>query len=205
MSETARPLMMPEAERIRASVPLRARPKKAPSAFRTISEVADQLHIPQHVLRFWETKFQQVKPLKRGGGRRYYRPEDIGLLQRISDMLYIQGYTIKGVQRLLREGGGKLLDNIPPPNREELASHEESADRMERDSAPRGKENDMNMISVVEPELPMPGLTQPAPQTGTSARQANARAQKAEAEVERLRGLLGEVLGELEALRAVMR
>ena len=71
MSETARPLMMPEAERVRASAPLRARPKKAPSAFRTISEVADQLHIPQHVLRFWETKFQQVKPLKRGGGRRY--------------------------------------------------------------------------------------------------------------------------------------
>ena len=75
----------------------RARPKKAPTAFRTISEVADELHIPQHVLRFWETKFPQVKPLKRGGGRRYYRPDDIALLRRISDLLYIQGYTIKGV------------------------------------------------------------------------------------------------------------
>jgi DNA-binding transcriptional MerR regulator len=83
--------------------PLRAR--KAPSAFRTISEVADDLHIPQHVLRFWETKFPQLKPLKRGGGRRYYRPEDIALLRRVSDLLYTQGYTIKGVQRLLREGG----------------------------------------------------------------------------------------------------
>ena len=85
------------------SSPLRAR--KAPSAFRTISEVADDLHIPQHVLRFWETKFPQLKPLKRGGGRRYYRPEDIALLRRVSDLLYTQGYTIKGVQRLLREGG----------------------------------------------------------------------------------------------------
>ncbi|MBU8545646.1 MULTISPECIES: MerR family transcriptional regulator [Roseomonadaceae] len=83
----------------------RARPRKAPTAFRTISEVADDLQIPQHVLRFWETKFPQLKPLKRGGGRRYYRPEDIGLLKRISDLLYTQGYTIKGVQRLLREGG----------------------------------------------------------------------------------------------------
>lgn len=200
MSDTARPLMMPEAERVHAARPIgRLRVKKAPSAFRTISEVADQLHIPQHVLRFWETKFQQVKPLKRGGGRRYYRPEDIGLLQRISDMLYIQGYTIKGVQRLLRETGGKLTDNIPPPNREEFA------DQAERDSESHGKENDMNMISVVEPELPMPGLTQPAPPATSSARQANARAQKAEAEVERLRALLTEVLSELEALRATMR
>ncbi|NKE47248.1 MerR family transcriptional regulator [Roseomonas frigidaquae] len=83
----------------------RGRPRKAPTAFRTISEVADDLQIPQHVLRFWETKFPQLKPLKRGGGRRYYRPEDITLLRRISDLLYTQGYTIKGVQRLLREGG----------------------------------------------------------------------------------------------------
>jgi DNA-binding transcriptional MerR regulator len=83
----------------------RARARKAPTAFRTISEVADDLRIPQHVLRFWETKFPQLKPLKRGGGRRYYRPEDIALLRRISDLLYTQGYTIKGVQRLLRDGG----------------------------------------------------------------------------------------------------
>lgn len=82
-----------------------ARPRKAPSAFRTISEVADDLHIPQHVLRFWESKFPQLKPLKRGGGRRYYRPDDIALLRRISGLLYEQGYTIKGVQRLLRQGG----------------------------------------------------------------------------------------------------
>ena len=87
------------------AAPAPPRARKAPSAFRTISEVADDLHIPQHVLRFWETKFPQLKPLKRGGGRRYYRPEDISLLRRVSDLLYTQGYTIKGVQRLLREGG----------------------------------------------------------------------------------------------------
>ncbi|MBU6396572.1 MAG: MerR family transcriptional regulator, partial [Rhodospirillales bacterium] len=83
----------------------RPRVRKAADAFRTISEVADELHVPQHVLRFWETKFPQVRPLKRGGGRRYYRPEDVGLLRRVADLLYTQGYTIKGVQRLLRDGG----------------------------------------------------------------------------------------------------
>src|SRR5271154_6595122 len=98
--------------------------KKAPTAFRTISEVADDLHIPQHVLRFWETKFSQVKPLKRGGGRRYYRPDDVTLLRRIAHLLYTQGYTIKGVQRLLREGGGRLADNIPPPTEAERLAAE---------------------------------------------------------------------------------
>jgi DNA-binding transcriptional MerR regulator len=91
----------------------RARARKSPNAFRTISEVADDLQIPQHVLRFWESKFPQLKPLKRGGGRRYYRPEDIALLKRISDLLYTQGYTIKGVQRLLREGGLEEAGGAP--------------------------------------------------------------------------------------------
>lgn len=76
--------------------------RKSASAFRTISEVADELDVQQHVLRFWETKFTQVKPLKRGGGRRYYRPEDITLLKHIHDLLYKEGYTIKGVQKLLK-------------------------------------------------------------------------------------------------------
>lgn len=92
----------------------RPRSRKAPTAFRTISEVAEDLHIPQHVLRFWETKFPQLRPLKRGGGRRYYRPEDISLLRRISDLLYTQGYTIRGVQRLLREGGLEEGAGEPP-------------------------------------------------------------------------------------------
>ena len=77
---------------------------KSASAFRTISEVSEELDVPPHVLRFWEGKFSQVRPLKRGGGRRYYRPEDIALLRRIRDLLYSEGYTIKGVQKLLREG-----------------------------------------------------------------------------------------------------
>lgn len=82
---------------------------KSAAAFRTISEVAGELDVPPHVLRFWETKFAQVKPLKRGGGRRYYRPEDVGLLRAIRDLLYTDGYTIKGVQKLLREGGVKAV------------------------------------------------------------------------------------------------
>ncbi len=113
----------------------RPRLKKAPNAFRTISEVADELHIPQHVLRFWETRFPTVRPMKRGGGRRYYRPDDIALLRRISDLLYIQGYTIKGVQRLLREGGGRLSDDIPPATEAERA--EAAAERTQvQDEAP---------------------------------------------------------------------
>jgi DNA-binding transcriptional MerR regulator len=80
---------------------------KSAGAFRTISEVASELDVPSHVLRFWETKFSQVRPLKRGGGRRYYRPEDITLLRRIRSLLYDDGYTIKGVQKLLRDGGLK--------------------------------------------------------------------------------------------------
>ena len=77
---------------------------KSAAAFRTISEVAEELDVPQHVLRFWESKFSTVRPLKRGGGRRYYRPEDVELIRQIRNLLYADGYTIKGVQRLMREG-----------------------------------------------------------------------------------------------------
>ncbi|MEE8222775.1 MAG: MerR family transcriptional regulator [Alphaproteobacteria bacterium] len=83
---------------------------KSAEAFRTISEVAHELEIPQHVLRFWESKFTQVKPLKRGGGRRYYRPEDVVLLHNIRTLLYQEGYTIKGVQKLLREGHARRAE-----------------------------------------------------------------------------------------------
>ena len=83
--------------------PSSMRESKAPAAFRTISEVATNLEVPQHVLRFWESKFQQIRPLKRGGGRRYYRPEDVTLLANIKELLYSQGFTIRGVQKLLRE------------------------------------------------------------------------------------------------------
>ena len=82
---------------------------KAPEAFRTISEVADELEVPKHVLRFWEAKFAQLKPMKRGGGRRYYRPEDVQLLRGIRFLLYNDGYTIRGVQKILREHGPRFV------------------------------------------------------------------------------------------------
>lgn len=85
---------------------------KAPDAFRTISEVADDLDIPQHVLRFWETRFTQIKPMKRSGGRRYYRPDDVDLLRGIRRLLYGEGYTIRGVQRILREQGIKAVQGL---------------------------------------------------------------------------------------------
>ena len=83
--------------------------EKDPDAFRTISEAAADLDLPQHVLRFWETRFVQIKPLKRAGGRRYYRTSDIGLLRAVKKLLHVEGYTIKGVQRLLKEKGGQAV------------------------------------------------------------------------------------------------
>ena len=82
---------------------------KSPEAFRTISEVSKDLSLPQHVLRFWETKFAQIKPIKRGGGRRYYRPEDVDLLKGIKNLLYNDGYTIRGVQKVIKENGPKNI------------------------------------------------------------------------------------------------
>ena len=157
-------------------LPVRPRTKKAPNAFRTISEVADELHIPQHVLRFWETKFPQVKPLKRGGGRRYYRPDDIQLLRRISDLLYTQGYTIKGVQRLLREGGGRLDDDIPPATEAERAAAEAEREPSE------------------PPVLTLTDGARPEPRRPHMARE---KAGPDEA-------VLRRVLSELEALRALL-
>ena len=90
--------------------------EKSAAAFRTISEVASELDLPQHVLRFWESKFPHVRPLKRGGGRRYYRPEDVRLLRRIRDLLYTEGYTIRGVQQLLRRNGAKALATSGGPD-----------------------------------------------------------------------------------------
>src|SRR5947208_1402735 len=86
--------------------------EKAPDAFRTISEVAEELDLPQHVLRFWETRFVQIKPMKRGGGRRYYRPDDVDLLRGIRHLLYGEGYTIRGVQRILKDEGIKFVQAV---------------------------------------------------------------------------------------------
>jgi DNA-binding transcriptional MerR regulator len=89
--------------------------EKSPDAFRTISEVADELDVPQHVLRFWESRFREIKPMKRGGGRRYYRPDDVDLLRGIRHLLYGEGYTIRGVQRLLREQGVQFVQSVWQP------------------------------------------------------------------------------------------
>jgi DNA-binding transcriptional MerR regulator len=97
---------------VRAGAMPDLRNDKAPDAFRTISEVADDLDLPQHVLRFWEGRFSQIKPLKRGGGRRYYRPDDIDLLRGIKHLLYGEGYTIKGVQRILKAQGLKFVQTV---------------------------------------------------------------------------------------------
>ena len=94
---------------------------KSQSAFRTISEVSEDLGVPQHVLRFWESKFTQLRPLKRGGGRRYYRPEDLTLLRRIHDLLYKEGYTIKGVQRVLRVPRKAATPDGEPAPKPEIA------------------------------------------------------------------------------------
>jgi len=117
-------------DQVRSARSSSRRSRKSEGAFRTISEVADVLDVQQHVLRFWETKFSQIRPLKRGGGRRYYRPEDIALLTRIHHLLYTEGYTIKGVQKLLKEQGKKAVveaANTAPanvPSRDEAVQKE---------------------------------------------------------------------------------
>ncbi|WP_209008065.1 MerR family transcriptional regulator [Roseibium litorale] len=124
---------------------------KSPDAFRTISEVAEDLDLPQHVLRFWETRFTQIKPLKRGGGRRYYRPDDVELLRGIRHLLYGEGYTIKGVQRILKEQGPRFVmqiwheDAIPLPVAAKLASPGETV------AAPRA-----TAPSIAAPVTPEP-------------------------------------------------
>jgi DNA-binding transcriptional MerR regulator len=118
---------------------------KAPDAFRSISEVADELDLPQHVLRFWESRFRDIKPMKRGGGRRYYRPDDVNLLRGIRHLLYGEGYTIRGVQRILREQGAKFVavvwqEGAPQPPHgatedEDLAEEAASAEAETADEA----------------------------------------------------------------------
>jgi DNA-binding transcriptional MerR regulator len=120
--------------------------EKSPDAFRTISEAADELDLPQHVLRFWETRFSTIKPLKRGGGRRYYRPEDVLLLKGIRHLLYDQGFTIKGVQKILKDqgaravaaiGSGGPIESLPPPSPE---FNEDPAEAPVQIAAPRARD-----------------------------------------------------------------
>jgi len=114
---------------------------KGPDAFRTISEVAEALDLPQHVLRFWETRFTQIKPLKRGGGRRYYRPDDIELLRGIRQLLYGEGFTIKGVQRILKEQGPRFVISA---GRGELDGKAPLAQRTKARAVPVENEDDID-------------------------------------------------------------
>ena len=162
------------------------RPKKAATAFRTISEVADDLHVPQHVLRFWETRFPQVKPLKRGGGRRYYRPDDVVLLRRIADLLYIQGYTIKGVQRLLVEGDGTLQGDLPPPEMTEADEDPASPLTSPMFELPAAEPEPARADPVAASRMPPPAALE---------------AHDAMRERQAVQALLSQILAELEAMR----
>ena len=115
---------------------------KSPEAFRTISEVSKDLSLPQHVLRFWETKFVQIKPIKRGGGRRYYRPEDVKLLKGIKSLLYNDGYTIRGVQKVIKENGTKKLLTIQSENKVFTETRKDNIDQFEQQDYSQHSIND---------------------------------------------------------------
>ena len=139
--------------------------EKAPDAFRTISEVADEIDVPQHVLRFWESRFPQIRPMKRGGGRRYYRPDDVDLLRGIRHLLYGEGYTIRGVQRILREHGAGFVQNVwragaepPPPETEE--------DRQGAESAPGEEQNSLAFLDLHDGAADVGGARSGAPRSG---------------------------------------
>jgi DNA-binding transcriptional MerR regulator len=162
---------------------------KSPEAFRTISEVATALDVPPHVLRFWETRFAQVKPVKRGGGRRYYRPEDVRLLRGIRGLLYDDGMTIKGVQKILRERGIRHVIGLgtepeaeaPPPPAPTPTPAAKARRAAPADGAPRA---------------PQPDLFEPGGGGAASVAVAPARPMDKRA--------LRSLVAELEALRAVM-
>ena len=146
---------------------------KAPDAFRTISEVADDLDIPQHVLRFWETRFAQIKPMKRSGGRRYYRPDDVDLLRGIRRLLYGEGYTIRGVQRILKEHGIKsvqaLIDDtssVPSFAMIDSALHEALHEPEEEGSDEPDIDAEDDDEEAIEPPAPVrraPDIAMPSP------------------------------------------
>lgn len=186
-------------------LPLGRRAGKSEAAFRTISEVAEELDVPQHVLRFWESKFPQVKPLKRGGGRRYYRPEDVALLRRIRDLLYSEGYTIKGVQKLLREGGHKeggakpqaeldlplgdeADDELPP----EMDDGEEGGEDIPEDLVPDDLADETEPVDEEAEPADIAATPEPAEPALPGALPPSTRRALAEIleELEQLRGLL---------------
>jgi len=151
---------------------------KGPDAFRTISEVAEELDLPQHVLRFWETRFNQIKPMKRGGGRRYYRPEDVDLLRGIRLLLYAEGFTIRGVQRLLKEKGTGFVTAVGQSGSVETMTGADAADTEPR-PAPGAAKSAGKAPASASPETSTPspgvGASEPGPKrTGTPVRRPSA-------------------------------
>jgi DNA-binding transcriptional MerR regulator len=180
---------------------------KAPDAFRTISEVADEIDVPQHVLRFWETRFQQIRPMKRGGGRRYYRPDDVDLLRGVRHLLYGEGYTIRGVQRIMREQGAAFVQDVwragaepPPPEHDDDNAEAERHDETAEVAAARPEPN---LFALAPPSIaerihePPPGRREPTVEAPV------APAQPRSFDVEARRKLQG-ALDELIACRQVI-
>ncbi|HUI98298.1 MAG TPA: MerR family transcriptional regulator [Xanthobacteraceae bacterium] len=181
---------------------------KAPDAFRTISEVAEDLDVPQHVLRFWESRFSQIRPMKRGGGRRYYRPDDVDLLRGIRHLLYGQGYTIRGVQRILREQGPRFVQAVwqdgapqPPVGRGEGAAGERGMfglwpamgvkEDLEADEG-EAEADDVEEPEEEAPHVHLGAAPQPAP-SGLSAE-----------DIERLRAILDALIACRERLDSAL-
>lgn len=136
---------------------------KAPTAFRTISEVSEELNVPKHVLRFWEMKFPQIKPMKRGGGRRYYRPEDLDLLKGICHLLHAEAYTIKGVQKILRERG---VDSVKEMGEQAVAKKKRAA----KAAATRSSRASKQPARKIEAKAPPAKARKTAAAKGTGAR-----------------------------------
>jgi DNA-binding transcriptional MerR regulator len=193
---------------------------KAPDAFRTISEVADDLDIPQHVLRFWETRFTQIKPMKRSGGRRYYRPDDVDLLRGIRRLLYGEGYTIRGVQRILKEHGIKsvqgLIDGSSPapsfPAAEQAALRERPDDGDEPDiDAGDDEEDEIDEAPVpprraAEAGSPSSRTDTPArPQPPVAAPRANHDAEARKLELAKLQAVLQDLVACRQLLDAALK
>ena len=131
--------------------------EKAPDAFRTISEVADEIDVPQHVLRFWESRFPQIRPMKRGGGRRYYRPDDVDLLRGVRHLLYGEGYTIRGVQRILREQGVTFVQSVWSTSAGALPPGSDEDEEIEQDAeTPVAPRAEPNLFAVAAPRAPEP-------------------------------------------------
>ena len=173
---------------------------KAPDAFRTISEVADDLDIPQHVLRFWETRFTQIKPMKRSGGRRFYRPDDVNLLRGIRHLLYGEGYTIRGVQRILKEQGIRSVQGIasggavPPAG----AADREDGRESDLETGIEAAVEDAEEIEAVAPVVRAPSVTgariPPVMLVEPEPLERNAAGKLGTAERGRLKGALNDLL-----------